>query len=64
MEKINHPEHYNKGKIEVIDIIETWNLDFSMGSAIKYILRSPYKGTFEDDIKKAIWFLNRKIENE
>ena len=64
MEKINHPDYYNKGTIEVIDIIENWDLDFHLGNAIKYILRSPYKGNFEDDIKKAIWYLNRKIENE
>ncbi|MFX1299012.1 MAG: methyltransferase domain-containing protein, partial [Promethearchaeota archaeon] len=23
-EKINHPQHYNQGKFEVIDIIEDW----------------------------------------
>ena len=27
-EAINHPEHYNKG-IEAIDIIESWDLNFS-----------------------------------
>ena len=71
-EKVDHPSHYNWLKnlcgIEVIDIAR--HLDFDRGNAIKYILRSGYKK--EDgytpiqkeieDLKKAIWYLNDKIE--
>ena len=42
-EQVNHPSHYNQG-IEPIDIIESWDLNFSLGNAIKYILRTPCKG--------------------
>lgn len=63
LEAINHPEHYNQG-IEAIDIIESWNLNFSLGNAIKYILRAPYKGSKKEDIKKAIWYLERELTRE
>lgn len=61
-EMVNHPSHYNMGKIEVIDIIESWGLNFSLGNAIKYILRSPFKGSTLEDLKKAAWYINREIE--
>ena len=35
-ETVNHPSHYNQG-IEAIEIIESWDLNFSLGNAIKYI---------------------------
>ena len=63
-ENINHPAHYNKNGIEVIDIIEKFELGFVMGNAIKYILRSESKGRKIEDLKKAIWYLEREISNE
>ena len=47
-EQVNHPSHYVKG-IEPIEVIESWGLNFSLGNAIKYILRSPYKGKQIED---------------
>ena len=65
MEEVNknvsHPSHYNQG-IEAIDIIESWELNFSLGNAIKYILRSPYKGKQIEDLEKARWYIDREIE--
>ena len=65
MEEVNknvsHPSHYNQG-IEAIDIIESWDLNFSLGNAIKYILRSPYKGKQIEDLEKARWYIDREIE--
>lgn len=61
-DKVNHPEHYCKGKIEVIDIILDWKLDYLLGNVCKYLFRSPYKGEEIEDLKKAIWYLNKKIE--
>jgi hypothetical protein len=61
-ETVNHPEHYNFGKYEVIDVIEDWNLDFHTGNAIKYIARAKHKEKEKEDIQKAIWYLNRYIE--
>ena len=64
MEEVNknvsHPSHYNQG-IEPIDIIESWGLNFSLGNAIKYILRSPYKGKQIEDLEKARWYIDREI---
>lgn len=61
-EAVNHPEHYNKGKIEVIDAIEDWGLDFNAGNVVKYIARYRYKSDQIEDLKKARWYLDRLIE--
>lgn len=60
--KVDHPQHYNQGKFEVIDVIEDWNLGFHLGNTVKYIARSPYKGTQLEDLKKARWYLDRRIK--
>lgn len=61
MSNVNHPKHYNQG-IEPIDIIESWELNFSLGNAIKYILRAPYKNNELEDLEKAKWYLEREIK--
>ena len=63
-EDINHPRHYNHGKIEAIDVIEDWNLDSHLGNALKYICRAGKKNenTHEQDLLKAIWYIQRKID--
>ena len=61
-EKVNSPDHYNAGEIEVIDAIEDWNLGFNDGNAIKYIARHKHKGNAIQDIKKAIWYLERHVK--
>lgn len=58
---VNHPSHYTHGKIEVIDVIEDWKLGFHCGNAVKYIGRAEHKGTEEQDIRKAIWYLQRRL---
>ena len=60
-EQVNHPNHYNSGKIEAIDVIEDWGLNFSLGCVVKYICRADYKGTTIQDLEKAAWYLNREI---
>lgn len=65
---VNHPSHYNKGKIEAIVIIEqvasTYPIKvaLSIGNTVKYLIRAPFKNGVED-LKKAQWYLNRAIEN-
>jgi hypothetical protein len=63
-DSINHPSHYNSGAFEVIDVIEDWELDFHKGNAIKYIARAGKKDSSKEseDLKKAIWYLNRVVE--
>ena len=57
---IDNPIGYTKGQIEVIDFIEDKQLNLHLGNAIQYIVRSPYKGG-RDDLRKAIWYLQREI---
>lgn len=57
---VNHPTHYNKG-IEAIELIERWNLNFNLGNVIKYVLRSPYKGTQLEDLEKAQAYIVREL---
>lgn len=58
---IDHPSHYNHGKIEVIDFIEDQGLSFHLGNVIKYITRAGSKGDKLEDLKKARWYLDRYI---
>jgi hypothetical protein len=59
---VHHPSHYNVGKIEVIDAIEDWGLNFSLGNAVKYIARADHKGKPIEDLEKARWYIEREIE--
>ncbi len=66
-EAVNHPKHYNShpSGVECIEITEHYN--FCVGNAIKYVWRAGLKGTEDDtkhteDLKKAVWYLNREIE--
>jgi len=61
-EKVDHPSHYNQGKIEVIDAIDDWELGFYEGNIIKYVARYQHKEDPVADLKKAAWYLNRLIE--
>ena len=62
--KVDHPSHYNKGKIEVIDAIEDWDLNFSRGNAVKYVARAGLKDkdTEIEDLQKALWYIEREIK--
>ena len=63
-DNVNHPDHYNHGKIEVIDFIEDQHLGFHLGNAVKYISRAGRKDPARtvEDLRKAAWYLNRQIE--
>jgi len=60
---VEHPKHYNTGKIEVISAIEDWNLDFHLGNVVKYVARAGKKDVSKtlEDLEKAKWYLERKI---
>lgn len=61
-----NPPHYKNGKIEVIDYIEDKQLNYNLGNAVKYISRAGKKhlDTYTEDLKKAIWYLEREIINK
>lgn len=61
---IQYPKHYNAGKIQPIDAIEDWNLDFRLANAVKYIARHQHKGSAKKDLEKAVWYIERYIEKE
>ena len=63
-DNVNHPAHYNSGKIEVIDFIEDKQLGFHLGNAIKYISRAGRKDANNtiEDLRKAVWYINRQIQ--
>lgn len=60
---VNHPSHYTRGKIEVLDFIEDQGLDYHKGNAVKYICRAGFKmgNTELQDLEKALTYLKRKI---
>lgn len=65
-DNVNHPKHYNTGKIEVIRIMEDQLTDeeyrgYIKGQVLKYITRERYKNGLED-LQKAAWYLNRLIK--
>lgn len=60
-EMVNHPDHYQGNGIEVIDVIEAFNLGFNLGNAIKYILRAGKKGDRAEDLNKALWYVRREL---
>lgn len=62
---IEHPSHYNEGrKYETIDVIEDWNLGYHLSNALKYLSRYNRKGDGIQDLKKAVWYIQRKIKLE
>lgn len=66
IDMVNHPPHYNFGSVETIDYIEDCLgskglADYCVGNALKYISRSKYKGKLVEDLKKAVWYLNKAV---
>lgn len=69
-EKVNHPQHYNHGKYECIDVmVENFGKEavkhFCLLNAFKYVWRTNYKNGVED-VKKAMFYLDYylKLEGE
>ena len=65
-DEINHPDRYAGGKFECIEVMadvfgKEAVKDFCLLNAFKYIWRQEKKGGVED-VKKAVWFLNKYIE--
>lgn len=61
-ESVDHPSHYKCGGMEVIDVIEAFGLNFRLGNAVKYILRAGRKGDRSEDLRKAVWYINRELD--
>lgn len=64
-DNVNNPKHYTDSKYECIDVMtEVFGKEavknFCICNAFKYIWRHTKKNGVED-IKKAIWYLNRYV---
>lgn len=64
-EAVNHPAHYG-GDVphETVKCLEAWGLesDALLWNAVKYISRATKKWSTLEDLQKARWYLNRRIE--
>lgn len=58
---VNHPRHYSQhpSGVECIEITEYFN--FNLGNAIKYVWRAGHKGDELEDLRKALWYIDREI---
>lgn len=69
-DNVNHPNHYNTEKYECIDVMtEALGLEATKGfclcNAFKYIFRCNAKHqTPVEDVRKAIWYLDKFLELE
>lgn len=65
---VDHPAHYGGegNPYEAIKVIEALDLGpgFCLGNALKYIMRAGKKdpATEVEDLRKAIWYLERRIQ--
>ena len=61
-DNVNHPRHYTEhpSGVECIQITE--HMSFNLGNAVKYIWRADLKGNQIEDLKKAVWYINREIQ--
>lgn len=68
MDMVNHPEHYQSGKIETIDVIEEFTKDLKgieasdTANIIKYACRWKRKNGAED-LRKLVWYANHLINH-
>ena len=67
MSSVNHPKHYGgeDDVYEAIKVIEAWGLGFNLGNVVKYLSRAgkKYEDKIIEDMEKALWYLNREIDN-
>lgn len=59
---VNHPPHYTAHPSGVECIQVTEHMNFCLGNAIKYLWRADLKHDAIEDLKKAVWYVNREIE--
>lgn len=58
---VKNPKHYTEhpSGIECIQVTE--HMSFNLGNALKYIWRCDLKLDAIEDLKKAVWYLEREI---
>ncbi len=63
MEQTTGPAYYRRGTIEPWDYIRDQGLSYHLGNAVKYISRAGHKDSAEQDIKKAIHYLENELQH-
>jgi hypothetical protein len=60
---VSHPSYYGGADnvYEAIKVIEAWELNFSLGNAVKYICRAGKKDNDIQDLCKAAKYLEFEI---
>ena len=66
---VDNPPHYRKGAIECVDAMEAMVEGATVPphqahlwqTAFKYLWRWPWKRNSVEDLRKAVWYLNRLI---
>lgn len=56
-----NPKHYQDKELQPIEVIHAWQLDFNLGSVIKYIGRLGEKDNPIQELEKCIWYLRDEI---
>lgn len=64
-EMISHPDHYDEGDpiYEPYKVIQAWEANFNIGSALKYLARYKKKWNPIEDLKKAQQYIQFEIEH-
>ena len=69
MEQVNHPAHYNSGKLECIDVmLDVFGahdtIAFCKLNAFKYLFRAGKKADNSErqDLEKAEWYIKKTVE--
>lgn len=66
IDNVNNPQHYNSGKVECIDALDSATVNktgieaICVANIIKYLWRYEQKNGVED-VKKAQWYINKLI---
>ena len=61
MDNVNHPSHYLANSLVIEPIELTGRLDSCLGQACQYVIRAKDKGSYEEDLAKAVFFLKKEL---
>lgn len=63
---VTNPQHYQTDSgLEAIEVIEAFfQDDYHLGNAFKYLARAGKKDDREQDLRKAIWYIERSIQKK
>lgn len=62
-DEVENPSHYTQGPVEFIEAVESrgWGKVWALGNALKYLWRAGEKGDEETDLRKARWYIDRRL---